>query len=271
MNKKQNECANALQNFTFTENDFIMLLLPYLYREGIREITECELAKKLYPYYQDNRFEEVFVDIIEDDNNKNRVNITRGMAFTQYFSAAIRCNLNHPENLRLAYGNNYDTSVFEKSVDPKIIKLINVIASEFGIRNSIESRNQNVYGSNPNQCYTTLTAKEHGEYGIELITDGDIQSITSNSFEPHVVYPDPIGSMERSFKNGTCSNVCIKNASYAITRGTHDGKIKRTGIFTKSIELEKLKMLSNVAQGLYDSEATILTPEKPYVRKLTLN
>ncbi len=55
MTKLDNNAKQKLELFqepTFTEHEFVAILLPLLCKNGIHQINEQELSKKLYYYYK---------------------------------------------------------------------------------------------------------------------------------------------------------------------------------------------------------------------------
>jgi hypothetical protein len=270
LNKETEQNIEKFYRSTLTENEFIRLLLPYMCKKGINKITEEELSKKLFPYYLDERYKALFVDIAKVRYG-NQVDIANGMYSEKFFSGNIMWISNNPDLLHLIYEHDYDTSECEKDINPEIIKLLTSVADELAIRDKVETSKLNIYGYDPNTNYTILEAKYYGVYGLELITDGNIQTIFDYTFEPHIFYPDPSGNSEaRIYKEGIFKDITIENASYAIMQGTYDRQIKKIEIFTKLLELEKLKKISEIANEIHTDEESLLVSGRPYVRKLTL-
>lgn len=256
---------------TLSENNFIRLLLPYLYKKGVRTLSEDELAKKLYPYYLDKKYNLVFNNMVRD-RYADKVDIYEGMSDEKFFSGCIEWYSNEPNILHLVYDNNCTSSI-ERNVDPEILKLINEIADNLATRYKIESKLLNVYGYNPNRNYTILYGQsDFSSYESELITDGDIKSIKCYKFDPNIFYQDPSGnSLGRQYKKAIIKNIILDNASYAIKQGKLDEKLKKIEIYSKILDLDKLKKISEFANKIHDDKDSLLTNEKPYVRKLSLN
>ncbi len=272
LSKDLKEYTDMFYEPVLTENQFVSLFLSYLYKRGIRTINEQELTKKLYPYYQNEKYRLLFSDISKDryDTLSDKVNIYEGIEIEKWWSGGnIMWTSNNPNELHLHYGN-YDPSYYEEKINnPEIIKLLNSIADDFGVRNKIEDFNLNVYGYNPNQNYTILTANE-GVYEEEIITDGKIKKISNWKFEPHLSYNDPFGGYRR-YEDAIIKNITIKKASYAIIQGFYKNELKKIEIMTKIVELEKLKEIRKIANQIHDDKSSLLVRKKPYIKRFVLN
>ncbi len=268
-NEKEQHINNSYES-TLTENEFVSLLLSYLRQKGIRTITEEELSKKLFPYYLNEKYRILFTDIAKARDG-DKVDIGDGMYSEKYFSDNIMWTIDNPTTLYLLYRSDYNILEYEKIFRPEIVRLLDEVADEFGVRNKVESSRFNIYGYDPNKNYSIFEAKNSVIYGLELITDGDIQTMSDSKIEPHILYADPSGFSEyRTYKEGILRDVTIENASYAITQGTHKGEIKKVEVFTKIVELEKLKKIREIASVIHNDEDSLLINDRPYVRKKTL-
>ncbi len=206
------------------------------------------------------------------DRYSEKVDIAEGMYTEKYFSRCIIWYSNNPDKLHLAYGDDFDTSFYEKDVNPEILKLLNSIADDLAVRSKIENPMLNVYGYDPNKSYSILHAKHLGIYESEIITDGNIKSINKHKFEPHIYYQDPSGkSLGRQYEEAIIRGIILDNASYAIVQGKFNNELKKIEIYSKIVELEKLKRISEFANKTHDDITSLLTREKPYVRKLLLD
>ena len=253
-----------------TETQFVRLLLPYLYERGINKINEDELPKKLFPYYLDEKYKILFKNVVKSRDG-NEVNIKEGLFNVKYFSGNIMFNPNNSKILHLVYEPNYDMSEDEAKLDPEIIELLKKIADEFGIRNKVETPELKIYGYDPNKSYSLIEGKNSNIlHRLELITDGNIKTISDSQMEPHVFYPNPSDDSYSIYQEGIYRDVEIENASYAITQGIYNGKIKSLKVFTKLLELEKLEKIKGIANVIHDDEESLLVKDRPYVRRKTL-
>ena len=269
-NNERQEYLDMFYESTLTENEFVRLLLPYLCKQGIRTIREDELAKKLFPYYKNEKYKPLFSDLIKD-RYEDKVNIANGIYSEKYFSGNIMWTSNNPDSLRLLYGKDFDTSSYEKGIDSRLIELLSNIANDLGARNKIETGILNVYGYNPNKRYNLIAAESFGTYQSELITDGEIKKEQSSIILPDTMYMDPTESSSyRTYKTGISRTVSIKNSSFVAIQGIYNEEIQRIAVFTEVTDVEKLLKIKEIAQQIQSDSDSLLVCDKPYIRKLAL-
>ena len=275
MDKDNNKILDLLYEEKISETSFVVLLLGYLSRRGIKSINKEELSKKLFSYYNDEKYKILFQNISKD-RYENKVNISEGLGIIQYFCGLVYSKLSQSNILYLNYGEDYNISQDEKWIlDKNIIVLLNELADELSIQMSIENQIFStkkpvliIYKFNPNTNYSILYGKKSAIYESELITDGNLSNINTSNLQKHIAYKDPTGEfLGQSYNSGIISNVLIKDASYTIIKGKENDIIKRIEVFTKILELEKLKIIREIANKEHLDEQSLLNNNKPYVRK----
>lgn len=257
----------------FTSNDFIGLLLPMLYKNGIEKINEEELSRKLYYYYQNPAFKELFQGFDKNQAN-DKLDIQEEMYYAKYFNGDILWSPTNAEKLRLDYDYNVDISSYTKKISRNGFLLMQNMINEFAIRYNIESNskcNMNIYGANPNKDYTLVRGVSYtDELGWELVTDGDVKNYEECSDIRSYYFEDPVSShLLTSFEKGRVVDLEILNANYVILQGLKNEKIKKIKVYTNLIDEETLCKISKIANDKY-SEGNIIMNKKPYVRKIGL-
>ena len=278
MTELDKNTKNYLRMFSepeFTEDRFVRLFLRLLYKNRVYCLDEVELSRKLYYYYKNPEFKELFRDIAKD-RYRDAVDIHHGMASEKYFAGNVIPVHNSCTKICLFYGENSDLPIYTKGLSEAEISLMEKIAQDFGIRSRIELTNKyrmNIYGTDPNQCYYLV----NGEYWInnlnsELLTDGNIKTITRDDTKgkEHLIYPNPIYPYNSvQLKNAQSICVELENASYAVQQGLEDGLIQNLEIYTTCLEPLKLEQIREIANKKQE-EDNFLISEKPYVRKIDL-
>ena len=93
MSKLNNDTQRYLEMFhdpIFTEYEFVAILLPLLCKNGIYQISEEQLAKKLYYYYKNDNYKELFQEIgLTKGAIDNQVDIHDGLYREKIFSGSI--------------------------------------------------------------------------------------------------------------------------------------------------------------------------------------
>lgn len=271
---------NDIQKFhdpIFTEHDFIAILLPLLYKNGIYQISEEQLAKKLYYYYKNKEYKELFQEIcLVRGGLDNQVDIHDGLYREKFFSGNIFWDSMRGKTLNLSYNPNIDLSHYEQNLSEDGKIKIRKMAKELSIRKKIEQQSKHplyIYGVNPNKTYTLVHGKSLTDLlSFELFTDGDISFIQyKETKEDDYYYESPIFPNEyRTLKDNKVANVNLKDASFAIKQGLCNDEIRYSIVNTEIIDPEVLKEIMNMANKKYDSYDFALTQQKPYVRKLVL-
>ena len=281
MTKLNNDTEKYLEMFhnsIFTEYDFVATLLPLLYKNGIYQISEEQLAKKLYYYYKNKNYKELFQDIVLTKGALDKqVDINDALYREKFFSGNIFWDSMRGEPLNLCYDSNTDLSHYEQNLSEDGKRKIRKIAEELSIQKKIEQQSKYplyIYKANPNQTYTLVYGQNLTNLlSFELITDGDISLIEySDAKNDECYYEDPMyPNSYRTLKANRVVNVSLKDASFAIKQGLCNDKICYSIVNTEIISQENLKKIMNMANQKYDSNDFALTEQKPYVRKLTKN
>ncbi len=281
MTKLNNDTEKYLEMFhdsIFTEHDFVAVLLPLLVKNGIYLISEEQLAKKLYYYYKNNDYKELFQDIaLSKCVFDNKVDIHDGLYREKFFSGNIFWDSMGCESLHLNYDSFIDVSHYEQNLSEDGKIKIRKMAEELSIRKKIEQQSKYplcIYGVNPNQTYTLVHGKSLTDLlSFELITDGDISFIehSETKGDGNCLYEDPMYlNSYRILKDNKVANVNLKNASFAIKQGLCNDEIRYSIVNTEIIDSEVLKEIMNTANQKYNNDDFALTEQKPYVRKLIL-
>lgn len=281
MTKLDNDTQKYLEMFhepVFTEHDFIAFLLPLLYKNGIYQISEEQLAKKLYYYYKNKNYEELFREIVLSKGSLDKeVDIHNGLYQEKFFSGNIFCDSMRGEQLNLRYDPNVDLSYYEQKLSEDGITKIRKMAEELSIRKKIEQQSGSplcIYGVNPNMTYTLVHGKNLNDLlSFELITDGDISlaQYHETKEEDSSYYESPFSPNEyRRLRNNKVANITLENASFAIKQGLCNNKIRYSILNTEIIDPELLERMMNMANRKFDNDDFVITEKKPYVRKLVL-
>lgn len=89
-NKSNKRYIERFAYSQLTEHEFVAVLLPLLCQNGICKINEDKLQEKLYCYYKDEKFEELFQEIFPIKGiNEMRVNLSEGLHREKYHSGNI--------------------------------------------------------------------------------------------------------------------------------------------------------------------------------------
>ena len=281
MSKLNDSTQKYLEMFhdpVFTEHEFVAILLPLLCKNGIHQINEKQLAKKLYYYYKNYNYKELFQEIgLTRGALDNQVDIQDGLYREKFFSGSIFWDSMRGEPLNLRYDPNIDLSHYEKNLSEDGRIKIRKIAEELSIQKKIEQHSKHplyIYGGNPNQTYTLVHGKSLTDLlSFELITDGDISFIqySETKGDGHYYYENPMyPDSYRTLKDNTVANVCLKNASFAIKQALCNDEIRYNVVNTEIINPEELEEIMNIANKKYDGNDYVLTQQEPYVRKLAL-
>lgn len=270
-----------LENFVgrrFTEHDFVALLLPLLCQNGIYRINEGELEEKLWSYYKNNGFKELFQEIVPSRGiNEKKLNLYDGLYREKYFGGSVWFDQLHSNILNLTYGKDIDLSIYEQSLSEDGKLKIRQMAQELATRYKAERNSKTklkIFGFDPNCHYSLVYGNHIGSLlSFELITDGDIASIDYPDLTgmEHLFYESPLNPNEAiQLKNNRVAHVCIQNATYTIKQGLYNEKICYCNVNTQVLDEKRLQGIVNLANQKYEKAEYALTDEAPYVRKLVL-
>lgn len=134
--------SRILETFSekqFTEHDFVALLLPLLCQNGIYRIDEENLEEKLYYYYENKEFEELFQEIVPVRGvNEMKLNLYDGLYREKYFSGNIWFEQLHSNVLNLTYDKDIDLSRYEHYLSEDGKLKIRQMAKELATRYKAE-------------------------------------------------------------------------------------------------------------------------------------
>lgn len=278
LNNDTKKYLELFQDPTFTEHEFVAILLPLLCKNGIFQISEQQLAKKLYYYYKNNDYKELFSDItLTRGALDNQVDIHEGLYREKFFSGSIFWDSMCGEPLNLRYDSNIDLSIYEKNLSDDGKLKIRKMAEELSIRKKVEQKSKHplyIYGVNPNQTYTLVHGKSLTNLlSFELITDGEISAIeySETKGDGRYYYESPMYPNEyRTLKDNKVAYVNLKNASFAIRQGLCNDEIRYCIANTEILDPKVLERIMDIANQKYDSNDFSLTEQAPYVKKLVL-
>lgn len=278
VNEDTNRYLEMFTDKKFTEYDFVSTLLPLLFQNGVYQIDERELEEKLFYYYKNPNFRELFQDIcIENLPSHKSVCLYDGFYREKYFGNGIRFDQLHSDILTLAYPENTSLSLQEQALSEDGKLKMKQMAHELAIRYKIEQNSKlklRIFGVNPNCHYQLVHGKHHSSLlSFELITDGDILTINHQDTRgiEHYYYESPVSPNEAvQLEDNKAIYVSLKNATYAIMQGLCDGKIRYCNVNTQILDEKKLKEIANFANQKYEKNEYALTEEALYVRKLIL-
>ena len=270
---KKNSCLSKEKRFT--EDNFVRLLLSYLTRNGVYQVRESDLQRKLY-YYPE--FQELFQDICQAKGTLySEVDISDGLYHEKYFGGNIDWSFNHADKLNLMYPFDLDLSACEKKLSKNGLELMKRLAWELALSNNIESRSTkelHIYGADPNQAYFLTYSKLLGkDAGLELLSDGDVQYknfLDQQTFGTRF-FDSPFSFQEKiQMENALMAMVFLKNASYAIVRGMYDGRIQYANVYTKLVSEPELRHMQKIANTSFHQDEYLALKGEPFVRKLNL-
>lgn len=252
LNEDTKMYLEMLKKRNFTEHDFVGLLLPLLCKNGVHKINEDELIKKLYYYYDNPRFRELFVDICLSMGTflDKKVDIHNGLYREKYVSGCIVYDSMNPSILHLHYDRNMDLSKYESKLSEDGIMLMHEMAQDLAVMNKVESYSRYkmvIYNCDPNKDYTLV----RGTNGIntlswELLTDGDIK--TNPEDLKHCFFDSPLSpNYKVQLGQNVIASAHLENASYAVMQGLCDREIKYLEVFTNSSDFEQLSKISDIA------------------------
>ncbi len=269
---------NNFANNKFIEDDFLSLLLPLLFQNGIIKINEKELERKLFYYAKNPNFRELFQDIcINNLPNLKTVDLADAFYRQKYFGNGIWLKQTDNDNLYLSYRNDIDLSKYEQCLSEDGRLKIKHMTQELAIRYKFEQTSKvklNIYGVDPNCQYYLV----HGKYyshllSYELITDGDIlttnYSYTKGTLSYYYESPRNLNEKVR-LENNTVLYLKLKNATYAIKRGLCDEDICYCNVNTQILDESKLNEIVNLANSKFKKFDYVYKKRAPYVRKLIL-
>ncbi len=273
--RENEDTKRYLENFTepkFTDKMFLRTLLSGLYEKEISKITEEQLSRKLFYYYRNPKYQEIFQDIIKSQY-ENKVNLYEAMQFEKYMSGNISWTSLQPEILYLNYQEKVDFVDYQKNLSEKARKLMNQMIEELVPSMKIESMylsSLRFYKTSPNQKYHLLRgiSLTEGVVGQVLITDG---IVTMDSLEKvknsELYYPNPLSdSSYIQFDTCTTREVEIEDSSYVAVQGLESGNLKKLDIYTNIIDYQRLQLLREVTRQYYHTEQDF-RDNRPYVKR----
>ena len=251
----------------FTEHDFVVLLLSSLQRNGTCEISEESLSEKLYYYFINPLYKELFEDITLNELSK-QININNGIQKEQSNNNIISDNL---DTFSLKYNEKDDFWNAQKNISKEGLSLLKKIALELSIRKKIENQSKckiNIYGAYSNTSYMLVKGLFHGKVvGWNLLTDGDAKDIKylSEKRFRNCYFDSPLSKNETvKFEDAKIITTNIENSSFVIMQGICNEMISYANIFTNLIDEHSLLEIMEYANTYYNLDS------KSHIKKLTL-
>lgn len=277
LNKDTENYLKSFKEREFSEYNFTALFLRLLHQNGVYVIDEWTIEEKLFYYYKNPNFRELFQDIAIENLPSHKAIILHDSLYREkYFGNGICFDTLQPDILNLFYPDNTDLSYYEQALSEDGKLKIRQLAYEFALRYKAECNGKvktNILGINPNCSYDLIHGYNKGkELGFELITDGDIVKLNKPDMKglEHLYYTSPYNYREAiQLEDNKVIYVTLKNATYAIKQGFCNGKICYATINTLSLDPKELDMLVEMANQKYDDTIT-LNKEEPFIHKLSL-
>ena len=222
----------------FNEKDFTNLLLSLLCKNGIYKVNEEDLTKKLFYYYKNKEYRELFQDI---KTTKKHINITSGLYLEQTHTNNIIINPNESENIYLNYNININLEDYKDKLSNEALISILKIAKNVAISIKLENYSDNklnIYHTNPNNTYTLINGiYKNKNIKTTIITDGKTKIINKIKLENY----------KRNNKTSSIiDQIQIKNATFTIIQNIENNKIKNITIYTKLEKFNDLKEISDI-------------------------
>lgn len=232
----------------FTANNFLRMLLSGLEDKGIVEIHENLLCRKLFFYYQNPEFKELFQDVGIDSDGK--VNLQEALEYEKNRSGYLFEYSSEPGILCFSY--NYENgkralSQYKKYLSKDEFKKMNQLIEELATTLKLERRTHRyqlqVYHASPNQYYhlTAGFGKKIGNIKEILITDGTIKSDEMQK-KKVTLYDD------HSIKNVTMRNMKVENAKYVAVQKLENNIIRRLEIYTEVTDFCNLNSIQKIVE-----------------------
>lgn len=256
----------------FTEIDFVKLLFWLLIKNGIYQVHEMDLKRKLYYFLENPEFKELFQDVHKSsDPSVFEADISKGLIHEKYTTGNVLWDSKHPEILYLMYPMNMDLSLYEKKLSKNGFILMKRLAYELTLQRNIEFNSEHelhLYSTNPNQFYTLPYGMLEGRnVSLELISDGDVEY--KNFLSQKDLYESPF-YQQKLIQDALMAEVSLKNSSYAILREIRDQQIQFANVYTHILSDYKLRKIRRYANTLYESNEHLALKGEPFVRKLEL-
>lgn len=274
MSKCNKKLLNNSSEMLFA-NDFVGLLLPMLYQNGVYEINETELSKKLFYYYNDPMLNELFLDM-QPVRGEKILDIHEAMYNEKFFSGKIWWTSNNPKHLHLNY-EDADTTYHERRLTKYGIQAIQTIAKELANVQEIESKSKHrihIYKNDPNQNYILVHGScYHTILHNKLITDGNIKKINyfDKSKYENVYWQnptDPEGLIV--LRNNNARQVYLENANYTVIQGLKNEVLTDIQIYTNLMDKKTLQKISDIANSQCIIEDATPIEDEIYIKKLSL-
>lgn len=260
----------------FTEYDFVAVLLPLLYKNGITVINEDELEKKLLGYYIDGNNKELFANLNRKFNIfRERVSLYDALYKEKYVAGNIMFEQRYSNILYLEYPEDYDFSQYEKALSEDGKKRIRKIAKEIADQLTLEVEFNGIikiYNINPNHYYLLVSGKKFlSKVSHEIITDGEYyETEFEKDNNKDILYESPLqleSTIALSEKNVIRTKV--KDATYVIKQGLSNGAIRFSVLETQEDDYDRLHELARIASSRPAKNLSI-NKETPHMKKLSL-
>ena len=251
----------------FTEYEFTKILLSYMKENGINEFLEAELCKNLIPYYKNEKYKNLFINI-SLKRNQDELDLHNSLGWLKQWG--VLAWITNYEKRYITFDINSAKAIIEEK-DEQEIALIQEIARHFAIRKKVEKsvgERLNIYGINPNKYYQLIDGEQYrDQYTRQLITDGIIEKEFSHEINPNVFFENPVNLGESSitFEKQTNRTVSIKDATFVIEQGLLNEEVEIARLNTEILEEDVLMKLASHAYNDFSVNGKTLTEEKPHV------
>ena len=270
-----------MEKAEFSEYEFVELLFCLLVKNGVSYIDVNDLKKKLYFYYKNHYYREIFQNIfLSKGSFSGEVNINEGLNYELYRKNVLLYS--NENKLFLAYPMSrvdWELFYYEKELGEEYFKLMNQMALELVLRYNIESKSAKkllIYGAAPRAIYTLVQGKHFFEgdiVGLELISDGIVKSkrfLDQKTFG-NCFFDSPYFLDEKmQIQDPLMADVFVENASYAILRGMANQEVQHARVWTNILDENKLRQICEIANTSYYSSENLAMKGEPFVRKIRL-
>lgn len=270
---KTNKFVDLFHNPTITVSEFITALLSRMNKKGVSYIEEEDLAIKLYEYYKNPKYKELFFDFAESRQPfKKMVDIEEAMWREKYLGGCIWW-LDNQKRLNLKYGQDFNNDSMENDIPRELLAMIDEISDDFAIRFRTEVSSKHrltVYGLDKDITHRIVTGKVgvyRKNYEWRLLTDGEIESLEEIPYSKDFTIDDPERYWSAmGIEEYTAKRIKTTGASFEIMQGIINDTLTSVNIYTNIRNNVKLTQISELAQTI-DS---IDEDKKPYVRQVKL-
>lgn len=226
------------EKIKFNDENFINLLFTLLCKNGIYKVNQDDLAKKLFCFYQNKKYKEIFHGM---KTSNQMVDLSNGIyqELTNSNNIILSKNTN---NLYLNYDINLNLDSYKDKLSNEAILLMLKMAKVIAIDYKIEDYSNNsisIYRTNPNNNYALINGLYKGKkISSKIITDGNTKIMNKIRLENY---------RNNKRTSSLISDIKVTNASYTIIQKFENDKVSSINIYTNLDKFVELKEVSDIA------------------------